>query len=328
MATKTPHDSFFKKTIGRIEVAENFLINYLPESIRNSVDTKTLVPQKDSFIDKDLNETFADLLFKADIDGEEGYIYFLFEHKSYTTKDVSLQLLKYMTAIWEAKVKNEKEYKLPVILPLLIYHGKERWNAGNSLGNIIKGYDSLSNDIKKYIPNYEYLLYDISKYTDDEIKGNAYIRIMLTVLRDIFIKDEAEMDKTFMKAAEYIKELDDQQSGIEYFETMMRYIFSVKVDLTKETANRILGQLETTYPEGGELLMTLAQVFREEGKEEGLMRGMERGLERGIEVGVKQEKLEIARNALKEGMEIDLVVKFTKLSKKKIEAIAKEIDNE
>ena len=70
--------------------------------------------------------------------------------------------------------------------------------------------------------------------------------------------------------------------------------------------------------------MTLAQVFREEGKEEGLMRGMERG----IEVGVKQEKLEIARNALKEGMEIDLVVKFTKLSKKKIEAIAKEIDNE
>ena len=277
MKIQTPHDSFFKETIGKVEVAEDFLNNYLPEGIRNIVDTKTLEPQKDSFIDKELNETFADMLFKANIYNEEGYIYFLFEHKSYTSKNVSLQLLKYMTAIWDAKIKNEKKDELPVILPLLIYHGRYRWNAGNTLGNIIKGYENLPDAVKEYIPNYEYLVYDISRYTDDEIKGSAYLRIMLTILRDIFTKDEEKIHKTIMESIEYIKELEDKQSGIEYFETMMRYIFSTRTDLTKETANEIMSKLETNYPEGSEVIMTLAEKFRNEGLEQGMMKGIEEG---------------------------------------------------
>lgn len=277
MKIQTPHDSFFKETMGKVEVAEDFLNNYLPESIKDIVDTGNLEPQKDSFIDKELNETFADMLFKTNIYGEEGYIYFLFEHKSYTSKNVSLQFFKYMTSIWDAKVKNEKRDELPVILPLLIYHGKDKWNVGNTLGNIIKGYDNLSQDVKRYIPNYEYLLYDISRYTDEEIKGSAYLRIMFTILRDIFTKDEKEIYITIIKSIEYIKELEDKQSGVEYFETMMRYIFSVRNDLTKETANEIISNLETTYPEGSEVMMTLANQFRDEGLEKGIVIGMEEG---------------------------------------------------
>ena len=324
MKVQTPHDSFFKETMGKIEVAEDFLNNYLPVDIRDVIDTRTLEPQKDSFIDKELNETFADMLFKVNINDKEGYIYFLFEHKSYTSKNVSLQLLKYMTAIWDAKVKNERKDELPVILPLLIYHGRDKWKIGNTLGNLIKGYEDLPKDIKRYIPNYEYLLYDISEYTDDEIKGSAYLRIMLTVLRDIFTKDETEIYKTFEKAAEYIKELENKQSGIEYFETMMRYIFSARTDLTKETANEIMSKLETTYPEGSELLMTLAQAFREEGKEEGIMKGMERGME----VGARKKELELVRNALNEGIEIELISKLTGLTKGEIDKIIKEIESE
>lgn len=282
MKIQTPHDSFFKETMGKIEVAGDFLNNYLPENIRNIVDTKTLEPQKDSFIDKELNEIFADMLFKANIDGEGGYVYFLFEHKSYTSKNVSLQLLKYMTAIWDAKVKNEKRDELPVILPLLIYHGRDRWNAGNTLGDIIKGYENLPDDIKGYIPDYEYLVYDISRYTDDEIKGSAYLRIMLTLLRDIFAEDDNEFYKSLLKAIEYIKELEDKQSGIGYFETMMRYIFNARKDLTKETADELQKELENNYPEGSDLVMTLAEILRKEGREE------------GIEEGRRKEKIDTA----------------------------------
>ncbi len=284
MKVQTPHDNFFKETMGKIEVAGDFLNNYLPESIKNIVDTKTLEPQKDSFIDKELNEMFADILFKADIDGEEGYIYFLFEHKSYISKNVSLQLLKYMTAIWDAKVKNEKRDELPVILPLLIYHGRDRWNAGNTLGDIIKGYESFPDGVKGYIPNYEYLVYDISRYTDDQIKGSVYLRIMLTLLRDIFTKDDEKFYKSLLKSVEYIKELEGKQSGIEYFETMMRYIFSARKDLTKETADELQRKLKTNYPEGSDLIMTLAEILRKEGREE--------GREKGIEEGRTKEKID------------------------------------
>ena len=75
MTVQTPHDSFFKETMGKLEVAEDFLNNYLPTNIKSIVNTKTLELQKDSFIDKELNEIFADMLFKADINGEKGHIY-------------------------------------------------------------------------------------------------------------------------------------------------------------------------------------------------------------------------------------------------------------
>lgn len=80
-----------------------------------------------------------------------------------------------------------------------------------------------------------------------------------------------------MESIEYIKELEDKQSGIEYFETMIKYIFSARTDLTKETANEIMSKLETNYPEGSEVIMTLAEKFRDEGLEEGIMKGIEEG---------------------------------------------------
>ncbi|GLI20227.1 hypothetical protein TSYNTROPHJE_20400 [Tepidanaerobacter syntrophicus] len=35
--------------------------------------------------------------------------------------------------IWESKVRKEQLNKLPIIIPLVIYHGKERWKASAAL---------------------------------------------------------------------------------------------------------------------------------------------------------------------------------------------------
>ena len=82
MKIQNPHDKFFKETFGRVDVARDFLNNYLPQNIVDIIDTDTLEPQKDSFINEELQESFSDLLFKARINKREGYLYFLFEHKS------------------------------------------------------------------------------------------------------------------------------------------------------------------------------------------------------------------------------------------------------
>mgnify|MGYP001254971748 CR=1 FL=1 len=95
----------------------------------------------------------------------------------------------------------------------------------------------------------------------------------------------------------------------------MRYIFSVDKSLTSSDVNKIVKKIETTYPEGSEVVMTLAEKLREEGLKEGLEKGLEKG------------KLEVARNAIKEGMELDLIAKLTGLPKKEIEKIAAEMDN-
>lgn len=119
------HNKLFKETFGNIEIAKDFINAYLPTEIRDIVDVDTLKPLKDSFINKDLKEVFSDLLFRVDINKKEGFIYFLFEHKSYRDKLAIFQLLRYMIAIWESKIQKENNNELPVFIPLLIYHAKE-----------------------------------------------------------------------------------------------------------------------------------------------------------------------------------------------------------
>ena len=50
-------------------------------------------------------------------------------------------------------------------------------------------------------------------------------------------------------------------------------------------------------------------------------RGMERGMERGIERGMKQKAIEIAKNLLRAGVDIETIVLSTGLSKEEIESL-------
>jgi len=99
--------------------------------------------------------------------------------------------------------------------------------------------------------------------------------------RDIFTKDSEELFKSILKSIEYLQELEDKQMGIEYFEILMRYIFSAGKDVSKKDINKIVQKIENTYPEGSERVMTLAEILRKEGIEKGMEKGMEKGIEKG-----------------------------------------------
>ncbi len=71
--------------------------------------------------------------------------------------------------------------------------------------------------------------------------------------------------------------LEDKQSRIEYFETLMRYIFNARANLTETDVKEIIEKMEATYPEGSEVVMTLAEKLKEEGLKEGLEKGLEKG---------------------------------------------------
>ncbi len=301
MNIQNPHDKFFKETFSNISVAKDFMENYLPKSVKNIIDIDTLEPQKDSFVNKELKEVFSDMLFRVNINKREGYIYFLFEHKSYISKNISFQLLKYMIEIWETKLKKEKIDKLPMIIPLVIYHGRDEWKIKTTLGEMIKGYEELPEDVKNYLPNYEYLLYDLSKYTDEQIKGEIILRIFVTAFRDIFSKDGRTTVKTVLRAIESLKELKDKQTSIEYFETFIRYILNAGKRLTKEDITDIVKSIENAYPEGSEVVMTLAEQFRQEGMQKGMQKGRQEGMQEG-----RQESL--SKTAIKL-----LIKKFGKL---------------
>jgi hypothetical protein len=179
------------------------------------------------------------------------------------------------------------------------------------LGANLNGYEELPKDVKVHVPDFDYIIYDLSGFSDEEIKGKVQTRILLTLLRDIFTKDIDELIHSILKCIHYLQELEDKQTGIEFLETMIRYVFSAANNLTKRDMEVIIKEIETTFPEGSEVTMTLADILREEGMQEGL----EKGIEKGIELG--QAKA-LSKTALQQ-----LTAKFGVLPKELTEEISK-----
>ncbi|MBU5436798.1 Rpn family recombination-promoting nuclease/putative transposase [Tissierella sp. MSJ-40] len=192
---------------------------------------------------------------------------------------------------------------------------------------MITGYKNLPKEVQKFIPDYEYLIYDISRYTDEEIKGEAQLRILLTIFRDIFIKDNKGLQESIYRAVAYLQELDDRETGIEYFETFIRYIFSARSNLTKRDVEEIIEEIEKSYPEGSEVIMTIIERYREEGLIKGMEKGIERGMEKGIELGENRKKIEVAKNLLKINLPIEQIIDVTGLTKKEMEKLIEESIN-
>lgn len=99
-------------------------------------------------------------------------------------------------------------------------------------------------------------------------------------------------------------------------------MFSARANLTKTDVNKIIKNIEVTYPEGSEVVMTLIEKIRGEGIEEGILKGMERGMEKGMELGAKQRNIEIAKKLAKINFPIEQIVDITGLTKKEVEKIA------
>ena len=111
LPVNNPHDAYFKATFGKTDFAKDFLNNYLPKKLINYINIESLSPEPTTYLTKELQEQFTDLIYKAEIAGEKAYITFLLEHKSYPDRMVIFQLLKYIITIWEEKIRKDIEEK-------------------------------------------------------------------------------------------------------------------------------------------------------------------------------------------------------------------------
>ncbi|MBK5245094.1 MAG: Rpn family recombination-promoting nuclease/putative transposase [Eubacteriaceae bacterium] len=319
---QNPHDKFFKDTFSNPLVARDFIENYLPEPILKMVDLNELEIQNGSHVDEELSELFSDMLFKTKINQRDGYLYFLFEHKSYPDRMVALQLLTYMVRIWNRNVNKKIDTHIPMIIPMVVCHGETKWKISPKFSDLILDFDTLPEEVKQMIPDYRYQLYDLSQFSDEDIKGKAELMIALSVARDIFKKSGEEFLETIFKAAKALAELDEKETGLQYFETCMRYILTSGPKLTKEQLNTVIKQLAVTYKKGSEVTMTLAEVLREEGKEE--------GIEVGIEKGETRAFLKVVIKALTKKfgiMPAEYREKLTQLDSITLETLTEEIDD-
>ena len=289
-----PHDHFFKEILSRQEEARDFVLHYLPEEIVRLLDTDTLELTKDSFIDPELREHFSDLLYRVQLrSGQGAYVYLLFEHKSWPEGEIAFQLLRYMVRIWEQYLKQGARVPLPPIVPCVVYHGEAIWRVPLDFRSLAATPDELSS----FLPDFRYLLCDLSQYSDEAIRGVVTLRVALLVLKYIF---RADLEERLPEILGVLQELAAQRTGLEYVETVLRYVVRATDRVSEEGLQKAL---EAVFPEtGGAIMPTLAEKWFQQGKQEGIQEGKQEGIQEGIQRGLRQ--------GLLMGIELGLELKF------------------
>ena len=270
-----PHDKFFKDMLSDIDNAKSFFKDYLPPDILKAIDLNTLRICKDSFIEKDLKEFFSDILYEVSITDKKNYLYLLFEHKSGLEKQIHLQLLQYMIKIWRLHIK-QKGFPLPVIIPLVLYHGNQKWNVPIDFGGLF----DVKKGFKAYLPDFDYILYDLSKYTDEDIKGEVILKAALMLFK--YIK-KPELIKKSVEIFLLLNSIMESEKGLEALETFFRYIFYAG-DMPVEKLKKIAA--ENLHNKGEEAIMTLAERLINQGKDEGIKQGLSQGLSQGLQKAI------------------------------------------
>ena len=256
-----PHDSFFRETFSRKEIATDFLDHYLPESLRQHLDLDTLSMSKDSFVDKELRHHFSDLLYTVQYKQQDLHLYLLFEHKSSPDPWIGLQLLRYMVKIWEQGRKQHPEaQQLPIIVPLVLYHGRQRWTIPDTFSSLLALDDE---HLQQYIPDFHYQLHDFSPLSNEEIRGRAMGKITLLVLKHIFDPDLRDKLPAMLKL---LTRVSSQQTALEILETLLRYVVTATQNYTEQDVLELLDQASM----GEDIMKTFIDKYIEQGMQQGV----------------------------------------------------------
>jgi predicted transposase YdaD len=270
--SETPHDALFKQVFSQPARAAEELRHVLAPELAARIDFATLAVERGSFVDDDLRECHADLLFSASLAGTMIRIYVLFEHQSSVDPWMPLRLLKYMLRIWEAVRKAEPgAAKLPAIVPVVLHHSDTGWRAATEFAELLALPSDAPAQLLAHVPNFRFALDDLSG--DEAIaarKSTAYTRLVLSALRDARRKALGELFHGWAALLrEVSREIDAREREAREF-----WVYLYKVRGADEYATADRSALD---PDQEATMQTIAEMLEEKGREKGRQEGLQQG---------------------------------------------------
>ena len=107
------------------------------------LDLAAMHPVRGSFVDDQLSERYTDLLFSLPTPNGEILVYILIEHQSLDDVNMPLRVLEYLARIWVDFRRRNPNAPLPVIVPIILCHPPQGWQAPRRLGEMFQGHPEL-----------------------------------------------------------------------------------------------------------------------------------------------------------------------------------------
>jgi predicted transposase/invertase (TIGR01784 family) len=320
------HDLGYKHILSHKKNFVEFLKGFVKKDWVKLIEEENLVLIDKEFILEDFKEEEADIVYKVNIDGNEIIFYILLELQSKVDFRMPIRLLMYMTEIWREELKNteekkkkRKDYKLPAIVPMVLYNGKNSWTAARNFKEVLNGYELFEDSIV----DFRYLLFDINRMDKKELIEIA------NVISAIFLLDQDVEIEEIIKRLKLIGRIIRKNGSKEQQQVFKGWIINIFKnrfkDEVRENVHKLL--METSEMEVDTMVSNLGRKIEEEFKFRE-QKGVEKGMEKGIQQGEVSKAKKMAIKMIRRGLSIEEIIEFTELSKSEILSIKNEIDNE
>lgn len=281
----------------------------LPPRQLRLFDWKSLKSEMNTLIDAQGSEKRLDLLFSVKIKGsrKKAKIMLLVEHKSYKTSHVLKQMLGYQAVVYERQDE--------AILPILFYHGKDKNYKGP-----LTFQDSLNDfpkDFKKNVLNFTCLFVNLQSVNLGRKTARLISNPILYILKEIWSLDEKVIENLFQIA----QEVGDVKKRSFMMDRAMDYVNKKDPRFTLKKLAQIEERIVTDEKER---IMPPLQYSLDREREKGLKKGRREGLEEGIVEGIAKGLHKAARKMLQEGLDLEMVCKYTDLSMEEVKKLLKE----
>jgi hypothetical protein len=187
------------------------------------------------------------------------------------------RLLRYQGRIWDRwSADHPKAKTLPMILPIVMYHGATPWPEPRSFDALLDVPAGLRPAVEPYLVRFEYVLHDLSEISDDELRGGAMRTALAKLVTMCFkhARTRADFVQILGRWMDVAREVARASHGLEALAQVMRYILEVNEHVEPEELQRLLER--DLGPEAKDAIMTAGQRLIEQGRQEGIEQGRQR----------------------------------------------------
>ncbi len=283
--------------------------------LKEKIKPKHLEIYNSSFIDQKFSNQECDIVYKKK--GQQ--IFFLIEHQSRVDYSMPKRILKYQIAIMEMAMKNKKtmkkEEKLPLVIPIVIYTGTEKWDVAQHIKDCQEQLESLDNmDLGSYV------ILDSNEYTKQELQEDK-----LFILKMMALEKTKNPDELYDNLEE-ITQKKIEKINRDILIRVIKYIYNET--LGEEKTKDIIGKLERVGDK--EMIIEVIkkdreqqwlkgkQVGRQEGERIGEKRGEIRGEKRGEKLGITKAITQMVKEMINNNFSDEQIMKITKIDSKKL----------
>jgi hypothetical protein len=233
-----------------------------------------------------LRQRQGDLVFHARLfEDDDILLWFLFEHQSAEDWWMAPRIARLELAMWQQWCRAHPEARmLPAIVPVVIYHGRERWRAPTDVAELCSLTGAAREAVAGHLMRCRFVLDDLGAIDDDAIRARRLDEVgalALVALAHAMASDFVER-LARRWSAELGMLLHDPES--EDAQAFLLYVMHVNPRNDPETLKRNL--VPAVGAEAEKAIMTAADKLIQEGYEKGVSAGLEKGMSAGLEKGM------------------------------------------